>query len=124
MQKKVIYTILILMSCVFVYLVGKATFPYLFGKLRGVDKEYIEKMNSIKIGMTEQEVIEILGQPTGIITDSEVKETHGIYGSGNEYGKSIKNKNKVLYYHHGIDYIGHYFIDEKDRVYFVNVGGT
>jgi len=37
------------------------------------------------------------------MTDPEVKETHGIYGGGKEYGKVLKNKNKV---------------------WFINVGGT
>jgi len=126
MRKKKIYilSVLVLIFCGVVYVIGRMVLPYIFDSIRGVDREYVEKMKSIKIGMTEQVVINILGQPHGIISDPEVKETHGIYGAGKEYGKVIKNLNKVLYYHTGVDYIGHYFIDKEGKVYFINIGGT
>jgi hypothetical protein len=124
MRKKRTYVLAILILCAAVYLIGKVSLPYIFDWARGVDREYVKKMRLIKIGMTEQEVIKILGQPDGVITDPEVKETHGIYGSGRDYGKLVENRDKVLYYHHGMDYIGHYFIDENGKVYFLNVGGT
>jgi hypothetical protein len=124
MRKKITYILSALIFVAAVYLLGKAFLPYVFDRLGGVDRDYVKKMESIKIGMTEQEVIKILGQPQGIITDPEVKETHGLYGGGKEYGKLVKNSNKVLYYHHGVDYIGHYFIDKQGKVWFINVGGT
>jgi hypothetical protein len=107
-----------------IYLMARMFLPFIMDWISGADREYVKKMESIKTGMTEQEVIKILGKPQGIITDPEVKETHGSYGGGKEYGKLIKNSNKVLYYHHGLDYIGHYFIDKQGKVCFINVGGT
>jgi hypothetical protein len=124
MRKKITYIFSILIFFAVVYLVGKTFLPYMFDQFRGVDRDYVKKIESIKEGMTEQEVIRIMGQPTTTITDPEIKETHGIYGGGKEYGKVIKNKNKVLVYHHGVDYIGHYFIDQEGKVWFINVGGT
>jgi len=126
MARKTTYISLavILIFCAVIYLIARMFLPSVMDWISGVDKEYVRKMESIKIGMTEQEVIKILGQPQGVITDPEVKETHGLYGGGKEYGKLIKNSNKVLYYHHGVDYIGHYFIDKQGKVWFINVGGT
>lgn len=124
MRKKITYILAALIFVAAVYLLGKAFLPYIFDRLGGVDRDYVKKMESIKVGMAEQDVTRILGQPTAIMTDPEVKETHGIYGGGKEYGKVLKNKNKVLVYHHGVDYIGHYFLDEQGKVWFINVGGT
>ncbi len=124
MKRKLIFVFSILLFSVSAYFIGKASLPYIFDIISGYDRNYIEKMESVQIGMTEQEVIKLLGDPEGIIRHPEVQETHGKYGHGGEYGKIIKNENKVLYYHHGADYIGHYFIDKEGKVYFINVGGT
>lgn len=97
---------------------------FIFDYISGYDRAYIEKMESVKVGMFEKDVIELLGKPDKIITDPEIKMTHGKYGIGEEYGKVIKNENKCFIYFHGVDYIGTYFIGKNRRVYFVNVGGT
>jgi hypothetical protein len=124
MKRKLIFAVSILLFSVGTYFIGKASLPYIFDSIGGYDRNYIEKMKSIEIGMTDQEVINLLGSPDGIIKRAEVIQTHGKYGHGKEYGKIIKNENKVLYYHHGVDYIGHYFINKENKVYFINVGGT
>lgn len=89
-----------------------------------IDSEYYEKMKSIQVGMDKSEVISLLDEPSLVSKEPEIIETHGQFGSGRNYGTKIKNKNECLIYHHGNDIIGHYFIDEKGKVYFVNVGGT
>ena len=74
--------------------------------------------------MMKDEVISILGKPDLISNKPDISETHGRFGSGKDYGIKITNRNVCLIYHHGNDIIGHFFIDEKEKVYFVNVGGT
>jgi len=95
-----------------------------FDWVSGIDRNYYEKMHSIKVGMEMDDVIKLLGKPDQISTEPEITETHGRFGSGSNYGIKIKNRNKCLIYYHGVDIIGHYFIDEEGKVYFVNVGGT
>ena len=127
---KKIALLIIILSFAFLITIFVATgyhkdlFTALFNWSRDIDREYYKKMKSIEIGMSSKEVIEILGEPENISSEPFIVETHGKYGSGQEYGKKIRNKNKCLIYHHGADIIGHYFIDEKDKVYFINVGGT
>lgn len=91
------------------------------GTLRGVDFDKMEKMNSIKVGMTEADVIRILGKPDEVITAPEITEYHG---PRSEYGKKIPNPNRCLVYVTGIDYMAHYVLDANGVVTYVNVGGT
>ena len=92
--------------------------------LGNVDREFYNKMQSIKVGMSKEDVIKILGAPDEISEEKEVVQTHGKFGSGQNYGTKIINKNICLIYYHGNDISAHYFIDENDKVYFLNVGGT
>ena len=89
--------------------------------LGGIDREYYKKMTSIRVGMTESQVVDLLGEPPAILYAEYAPKINQEYGL---YGKEIKNINKCLIYYHGIDLIGHYFLDEDGKVYFVNVGGT
>jgi len=84
------------------------------------DHHLIKKFKSIEIGMTEQEVINILGKPV-IIRKPFIVQTHG---DRQLYGKSISNPNKAFLYHTGIDYTALFIFDEEDRVNFINIGGT
>lgn len=92
-----------------------------FDYLGGVDRKYYAKMKSITVGMSEGEVVRMLGQPSEVITEAQVKQWHG---DPELYGKAIENRNKVLVYHHGADITGHYFLDENGNVFLTNVGGT
>jgi hypothetical protein len=112
-----IFVALILVLCFFA-MSYKNVFFYFLG---GIDRDYYNKMESIEVGMTEEQVIRILGLPDNIITESDVYQFHGL---PDLYGKPVKNLNKVLVYYHGIDTQANYFIDKSGKVYFVNVGGT
>ena len=92
-----------------------------FDYLGGVDREYYAKMKSITVGMSEDDIVRILGQPSEVLTEPQVKQWHGDPAL---YGKAIANRNKVLVYHHGADVSGHYFLDEDGKVFLVNAGGT
>jgi len=96
----------------------------LFDWVGNVDRDYYQKMISIKEGMHVDDVIRILGEPALISEEKEIVQTHGKYGSGKDYGIKIANINKCLIYYHGSDIEADYFIDKDGYVYFVNVGGT
>ncbi len=122
----------LLVSLVFVFIIGFVIMTgthikmhqYFFDWLGNVDREFYDKMKSIKIGMLKEDVIKILGVPDQISTEKEIVQTHGKYGSGPNYGTKVINKNICLIYLHGNDISAYYFIDEKGKVYFINVGGT
>ena len=87
----------------------------------GMDHHKERKFHLIKIGMTGNEVIKILGEPEEIIRDPEIKQYHG---NRDLYGKAIPNPNKAFLYSTGIDYLALYVFDNDNRVAFINIGGT
>ena len=83
--------------------------------IRDMDREHVEKIKSIQVGMHKEDIVKILGRPDRISTKKEISLTSS---------KVVENRNECLLYYHGIDYFGAYFLDEVNIVYYVHTGGT
>jgi len=85
------------------------------------DYYIMDKMDSIKVGMNENDVVSILGQPKFIDYDSNITI---YFGDKSLYGKVVENPNKAFWYSTGIDYSALYVFDRNNVIVFINVGGT
>jgi len=81
----------------------------------------MDAAEKIQIGMTEQQVISLLGKPEKIDRAKKVPQFHGDRAL---YNKEIDNPNKAFWYYTGIDFMICIIFDEQNKVAFVNYGGT
>lgn len=124
MKKKIFSVVIsILLVAAIIYVVSNLILRCAADRI-GYDPEYIKKMKSIRVGMTEQEVFKILGQPYKVITDPQELLIYLKNSGVEEYEKVNENINKRMIYHHGVDYTGSYLIDNNGRVHSIDVGGT
>lgn len=107
-------TLALFMSCTFIVLV-----IIVIVSRSNINK--INKFESIEMGYTDTQVINILGEPEDIDRRKKVPQTHG---RSEEYGKEIDNPNKAFWYSTGIDYLAVYIFDENNKVIYINLGGT
>ncbi len=87
----------------------------------GTDFHKIKNWESIKIGMTDKEVIKVLGEPELIDKKLEIIQYHG---DPNLYNKRIPNPNKAFWYFTGVDNAALYIFNKENKVVFINIGGT
>ena len=87
----------------------------------GRDAEVMEKMDRVRVGMSEAQVAALLGEPYLVDRAPYVRQAHG---RREEYGKKIPNPNKCYWYSTGADWTACVVFDEQNRVAYVNVGGT
>lgn len=89
-----------------------------------VASTFMREPKTVSVGMSENEVTELLGPPMQVWHSKDTPTVVMWHGDVSLYGKPVKNTNKVLIYHSGIDESTFVFLDSEGRVRLVNSGGT
>ncbi len=114
-KSRVLIISLILLFAVFMALVLIIRVPYMesFNKAS-------EQFRSIKVGMTEDEVLNRLGTPEKVYNKATALKDYYIKGYAH---KKREISNKVLIYTYG-EAIAYIYLDEEDKVEDVFIGGS